>query len=105
MSSSQSFITGEVDLTNCDREAIHLLGHIQPHGILIVILEAELKIIQISENTTSFFDIPASSLINQPLQKLFPQSQIDILVPLLLQENLELVNPIKLTAQINNKKH
>ncbi len=105
MSSLQSFTTGEVNLTNCDREAIHLLGHIQPHGILIVILEADLKIVQISENTISFFNIPASSLINQPLQKLFPQSQIDILVPLLLQENLELVNPIKLTAQINNKKH
>ena len=105
MSSLQSFTTGEVSLTNCDREAIHLLGHIQPHGILIVITEPELKIVQISENTTSFFDIPASSLINQPLQKLFPQSQIDILVPLLIQENLELVNPIKLTAQINNKKH
>jgi len=105
MSSLQSFTTGEVNLTNCDREAIHLLGHIQPHGILIVILEADLKIVQISENTTSFFNIPASSLIDQPLQKLFPQSQIDILVPLLLQENLELVNPIKLTAQINNKKH
>ena len=105
MSSSQSFTTGEVNLTNCDREAIHLLGHIQPHGILIVIAEADLKIVQISENTSSFFDIPASSLINQPLQKLFPQSQIDILVPLLLQENLELVNPIKLTAQINNKKY
>ena len=105
MSSLQSFTTGEVNLTNCDREAIHLLGHIQPHGILIVILEVDLKIVQISENTTSFFNIPASSLIDQPLQKLFPQSQIDILVPLLLQENLELVNPIKLTAQINNKKH
>jgi len=105
MSSLQSFTTGEVNLTNCDREAIHLLGHIQPHGILIVILEADLKIVQISENTISFFNIPASSLIDQPLQKLFPQSQIDILVPLLLQENLELVNPIKLTAQINNKKH
>jgi len=105
MSSLQFFTTGEVNLTNCDREAIHLLGHIQPHGILIVILEADLKIVQISENTISFFNIPASSLIDQPLQKLFPQSQIDILVPLLLQENLELVNPIKLTAQINNKKH
>ena len=105
MSSSQSFITGEVNLTNCDREAIHLLGHIQPHGILIVILESDLKIVQISENTISFFNIPASSLIDQPLQKLFPQSQIDILVPLLLQKNLELVNPIELTAQINNKKH
>ena len=105
MSSLQSFTTEEVNLTNCDREAIHLLGHIQPHGILIVILEADLKIVQISENTISFFNIPASSLIDQPLQKLFPQSQIDILVPLLLQENLELVNPIKLTAQINNKKH
>ncbi len=105
MNSSEFFTTGEVNLTNCDREAIHLLGQIQPHGVLIVIKESELKIVQISENTDFFFGIPASSLINQPLQKLFPQSQIDILVPLLLEENLEIVNPIKLTSEINNKKH
>jgi len=105
MNSSEFFTTGEVNLTNCDREAIHLSGQIQPHGVLIVIKESELKIVQISENTDFFFGIPASSLINQPLQKLFPQSQIDILVPLLLEENLEIVNPIKLTSKINNKKH
>ncbi|WP_445241263.1 hypothetical protein [Microcoleus vaginatus] len=29
----------EVDLTNCDREPIHLSGHIQPHGVLLVVRE------------------------------------------------------------------
>ena len=31
-------ITAEtVDLTNCDREPIHIPGAIQPHGILLVV--------------------------------------------------------------------
>jgi two-component system, chemotaxis family, sensor kinase Cph1 len=36
----QNFVnTQEVDLTNCDREAIHIPGAIQPHGILLVLQE------------------------------------------------------------------
>ena len=45
---------------NCDPEQIHLLGHIQPHGILIGINELDLTIAQISDNTIELFNIPAS---------------------------------------------
>ena len=41
----------EVDLTNCDREPIHISGHIQPHGVLLVVREPQLEILQVSENT------------------------------------------------------
>ncbi len=51
----------------CQQEQIHLLGHIQPHGILIGINESELKIVRISENTTHFFNLPATNFIDQPL--------------------------------------
>ena len=60
----------------CDREPIHLLGHIQPHGVLICLKESKkrgnqetkLEIVQISENTIDFFNIPASSLITHLTQ-------------------------------------
>ena len=105
MNSPKSIITEEVNLTNCDREQIHLSGHIQPHGILIAIKEPDLEIVQVSENVICFFDFPASYLLNQPLQKLFPQSQIDILITLLSQENFAVFNPIKLTAEVDDKKY
>lgn len=90
---------------DCDREQIHLLGHIQPHGILIGINESELKIVQISENTTQFFNLSASTFIDQPLSILFPQNQIDILVSAFSHGSLEAFNPIKLTVQIKRKKY
>lgn len=39
-----------VDLTNCDREPIHVPGAIQPHGLLLALEEPELVIVQASEN-------------------------------------------------------
>ena len=77
---------------NWDQEQIHLLGHIQSHGILIGINELDLTIAQISDNTIEFFNIPASSLIEQPLSILFPEPQIDILVSFLSRKDLEIFN-------------
>ena len=90
---------------NCDREQIHLLGHIQSHGILIGINELDLTIAQISDNTIEFFNIPASSLIEQPLSILFPEPQIDILVSFLSRKDLEIFNPTKITIQIEQNKY
>ena len=95
----------------CDREPIHLLGHIQPHGVLICLKESKkrgnqetkLEIVQISENTIDFFNIPASSLINKSLSVLFSQSQVDILISYLSLRDLDVINPIKLNAQVQEK--
>ena len=45
---------GEADLTNCEREQIHLAGSIQPHGALLVVTEPELVIVQASANAAAF---------------------------------------------------
>ncbi len=92
-----------VDDKTCDREEIHLLGHIQPHGVLIGIDEAALKIVQISENTIDFFNISASSLIEKPLSELFPQTQIDTLKSFSNRGDLEVFNPLQITVQIQEK--
>ena len=41
---------GQADLSNCEREQIHLAGSIQPHGVLLRMSEPALKIVQASAN-------------------------------------------------------
>ncbi|KYC43055.1 histidine kinase [Scytonema hofmannii PCC 7110] len=95
--------TQEVDLTNCDREAIHIPGSIQPHGLLLVLQEPELKILQVSHNIANFFQIPAESLINQNLPILFPPAQIEILKNCISQAEAEVFNPLRLLVEVENK--
>jgi chemotaxis family two-component system sensor kinase Cph1 len=45
---------GEADLSNCEREQIHLAGSIQPHGALLLLREHDNVIIQASENAAAF---------------------------------------------------
>ncbi|MEG4278141.1 GAF domain-containing protein [Microcoleus sp. MON1_C1] len=89
----------EVDLTNCDREPIHLSGHIQPHGVLLVVREPELQIVQASKNTQDLLGIDAESAIGQDLSLLFDKIQLEKLKTCLRKENLKTVNPIKLTVE------
>ncbi|WP_013322604.1 response regulator [Gloeothece verrucosa] len=66
----------EVDLNNCDREAIHTPGFIQPHGVLLVLQETDFTILQASNNTEKFLGISVDQLIGKPLNILFSQRQI-----------------------------
>ena len=42
-----------IDLTNCEREPIHIPGAIQPHGVLLVIDPVSEKILQVAGDTDS----------------------------------------------------
>ena len=44
---------GTADLSNCEREQIHLAGSIQPHGALLVVRESDQVIVQASENAAA----------------------------------------------------
>lgn len=90
----------EVDLTNCDREAIHIPSSIQPHGILLVLQEPELKILQTSNNTQIFFNISPEELINQSLSILFSPVQIEILQLCIAQQEAEIFNPLRLSVDL-----
>lgn len=89
----------EVDLTNCDREPIHISGQIQPHGVLMAVSEPELEILQISENTQELLGIAAKSAIGQNLSLFLEQAQLEQLKACLLNENLKTINPIKISVK------
>jgi light-regulated signal transduction histidine kinase (bacteriophytochrome) len=61
---------GQADLTNCERELIHLAGSVQPQGLLLLASEGDLRLLQLSVNCEPLLGIPAAALLGQPLESL-----------------------------------
>ena len=59
-----------VDLTNCDKEPIHIPGKIQSHGFLVAVDKNSSTITYLSENTGDFLKEPARTLLNKPLSEI-----------------------------------
>ena len=91
-----------VDITNCDREPIQIPGLIQPHGVLLVLQEPDLKIIQVSNNTLALLGQQPQDLLGKPLSNLLPPQQIDALQQC-LSEDFEYVNPLDISIKIQTK--
>jgi PAS domain S-box-containing protein len=51
---------GAADLSNCEREQIHLAGSIQPHGALLVVRAPDLEIVQVSDNAAAYLGVRGS---------------------------------------------
>jgi len=51
---------GEADITNCDREQIHIPGSIQPHGAMLVLEPVSLRVVQAAGDCRALLgaDIP-----------------------------------------------
>lgn len=60
----------EVDLTNCDREPIHMLGSIQPIGFLLA-LSSEWTVRRASANVAEHLGQPVDALLGAALRELF----------------------------------
>lgn len=63
-----------VDLTNCDREPIHIPGSVQGHGFLLVLSPDEsglLFIRQASQNVADFLGRSAADLLGAPCSQIF----------------------------------
>ena len=65
----------QIDLTNCDREPIHLLGAIQPIGFLVAV-STDWLIARVSANIVDFFDVAIDDIIGQPSTALFSPEAI-----------------------------
>jgi two-component system, chemotaxis family, sensor kinase Cph1 len=61
---------GEADLSNCERELIHLPGSIQPHGVVLVLSPDGRRILQASANTAALMGVPADRLLDGSLEGL-----------------------------------
>ncbi len=90
-----------VDLTNCDKEPIHIPGKIQSHGFLIAVDKKDLTISYISENAGDFFNEQAKNLLNKPLavvntfiKQHDPEFNIEDLLKLgIIRDNFDAISP------------
>ncbi len=68
----------QVDLLNCDREPIHILGNIQPFGFLLCV-GRDWLISRVSDNIAEFTGRSPADLLGQPINTLFlPQAVHDL---------------------------
>jgi chemotaxis family two-component system sensor kinase Cph1 len=84
-----------VNITNCDREPIHLLGQIQAHGVLLAVEEESFIIRQVSSNTTELLHLTPDNLCGQPLGEVIGEQQFSYLKQQLNHEqSLKDLNPL-----------
>jgi two-component system, chemotaxis family, sensor kinase Cph1 len=95
--------TSDPLITLYDREPIHTPGAIQSHGVLFVLEEPQLNILQVSQNTLELLGRHPEDLLNQPLEILLDAQQLDALQNCLLKD-FENINPLKLTIDKNKQR-
>jgi len=83
-------------LTHLKQPDINFLTQVQPHGVLIVLQESDLSILQVSRNTLTAFGLPPEALLGKTLDDLLDSYQVDQFRAGLHFENLDILNPTKI---------
>ncbi len=99
----------QVDLTNCDREPIHILGKIQAHGFLIAINDFSNLVSYISENIKDYVTQDAAFFLDKPFNQLEEclnlsgeKNQLSNLINFTKNnKNFDLINPYQAVIQGN----
>ncbi|OYY76350.1 MAG: hypothetical protein B7Y43_15785 [Sphingomonas sp. 28-62-20] len=78
----------QVDLTNCDREPIHIPGAILPHGAMLVLESGTLHVLQAAGDTLALLGRPIDALLDRPVDTLFSEGQINHLQALCNESDL-----------------
>jgi two-component system, chemotaxis family, sensor kinase Cph1 len=88
-----------VDLTNCDREPIHVPGAIQPHGVLIALSEPSLAVECVSENIGDHLGLGAVEVLHQPLSAVLDPTSVQQVQSALAGDSWKEMNPLRLVAR------
>jgi chemotaxis family two-component system sensor kinase Cph1 len=65
-----------VNLDNCAREPIHIPGSIQPHGVIFVLAEPDLAVVQVSENCSTVLGLDPAEVLAGGLTGFLNPAQI-----------------------------
>ncbi|WP_414566214.1 MULTISPECIES: ATP-binding protein [unclassified Anabaena] len=85
-----------INVNSLKEAPIHLFRQIQPHGVLLVLEEPDLKILQISDNTGKIFGITPENILQKKLEDLLDPFQIERIKAGISEGNLEFINPTKI---------
>ncbi|MBD2018507.1 GAF domain-containing protein [Microcoleus sp. FACHB-53] len=87
--------TQDVNLNRLKQPPIHLLTQVQPHGVLLVLQEPELTVLQVSRNTSQALGLAPEAILGKTLDDILDSFQVDRVRMGLSHENLDLINPTK----------
>ncbi|AFY76372.1 bacteriophytochrome (light-regulated signal transduction histidine kinase) [Pleurocapsa sp. PCC 7327] len=90
----------DINLHTLEQEPIHIRGQIQPHGVIFVLEEPELKIVQASTNTYHIFGINPENILGKTLEEIFDPFQTERIKQRVTDDNLDFINPSKLWARV-----
>src|SRR4051812_42864140 len=88
-----------IDLSDCDREPIHVPGTIQPFGVLLVVTEPEMTVVQVSENVSDHFSLGVEDVLGRPLTSLMAPASVDEIRQVLSAETWHTANPLRVVVQ------
>jgi two-component system, chemotaxis family, sensor kinase Cph1 len=80
------------DLTNLERSSINTLTKVQSHGVLLVLQEPDLIVLQVSDNTVATFGIAPNRLLGQPLEQILDVFQVEKFRAGLAEQNFDRSN-------------
>lgn len=85
-----------VDLTECDREPIHIPGSIQPHGYLFALAGSDHRLISVSANVEELLGRPADQVVDGSLPGDLSTASAARLADVLSAPDLAATNPIRI---------
>lgn len=87
--------TPDLNLASLKQPSLDILTKIQSHGVLLVLQEPDLTILQVSNNTGMAFGMAADRVLGQPLDRILDEFQVDQFKTRLVADNLDPINPSK----------
>jgi two-component system, chemotaxis family, sensor kinase Cph1 len=89
---------GKAELTDCDREPIHIPGTIQPYGMLFVLAEPSLTITQLSENVGEHLPFRVEEALGRQLSTMLDPASVAEVKEALGEERWHDMNPLPIRA-------
>jgi light-regulated signal transduction histidine kinase (bacteriophytochrome) len=86
------------ELTDCDREPIHIPGTIQPFGVLFVLAEPSLTITQVSENVGEHLPFRVEEVLGRQLSMVLDPASVAEVKEALGEERWHDMNPLQIGA-------
>ncbi|ALI97716.1 GAF domain-containing protein [Rufibacter tibetensis] len=87
----------------CGSIPLHLVNLIQPHGVLLTLDKADLRMVQVSENVEQLLGIPAEEILDQPISSYLPQPQFEELKAKIQGQNTQVKIPFSVTFLVNGQ--
>ena len=93
-----------VDLSNCEREPIHIPGSVQPRGALIAVSDPDFVVQQVSENLADLIGIPWAEALGRPLAGVLGRSAAEAVIRSASAfGDLRERNPIEITLDVDGE--